>query len=119
MNEIEAKMGMAILTVHLIEWAKNTEKIPWINHYTNNLTRFVAVMAAILSAVGVHSALTGTFGSGGSLTITWPPADVLVTGLWNYALQWGMQRAYKRVIAPTSQAIVTVTALDKKGVDRA
>lgn len=114
MNEIEAKAAMAILTVHLIEWAKNSPHIKLIGPYTTTLTRLIAGLISVLTSAGVHFTLNGTFSSGGSTTITWPPADVIITGIWQWALQWGMQQMYLRNVVE-NKPTVKITA-DKSPV---
>lgn len=97
MNEIGYQVGVAVMAVHFINWLKDTKLIPFINAHSDVINRVVAFLAAIVGGLGMHFAAQGDLTSGGTLQITYPPLDVMVTGITHIAFQWGIQQTYFRL----------------------
>jgi hypothetical protein len=92
MNDTVFHMGVAALIVQLINWMKATKLIPFVNEHSTMITRFISVTAALLTGIGIHFITQGDFSSGGSLQITWPPLDVMLTSFITSVGQWGFQQ---------------------------
>ena len=85
-----------IIVAHIIEWAKNSQKIPWINKDTDKLNKAVSVLIAVLSGIGVHIAFDA---SAGSLTITGLALKSLLPAIYSAVKQYiAQQGTYKMYI---------------------
>jgi hypothetical protein len=86
---IETQVVASAVTVWLLQWAKNTRKIPWITQDTATLNRLLSALAAAAAAVGIHASY-----SAGTLTIT----GLTLSGIVLAALTWLKAFAFNEII---------------------
>jgi len=94
MNElISSQIGAAGISVYLIQWLKNTTKLPWINDATNQLNRWLSAFLAALAVVGIHVEFDQTVGI---LTVTGLTIAAVVPLAWNFITQFVLQEVIYR-----------------------
>lgn len=71
--------------VWVLQKFKSCPRLPWINENSATVNRIVAVIGALISAVGVHLTVTGSFLSGWSFNGTIPSGPVLISALFDFA----------------------------------
>ena len=78
----------------LLEWAKKSERVPWLDQYSGQVAKVCAAIAGALAAAGIQSSLdlaAGTFVISGLTTSGLGKFGVLVMqqlGLQELAYQW-------------------------------
>jgi hypothetical protein len=90
------QVGISVLAVYALEWAKRTEKISWVSANTDRLNRVIAVVVAFLTSVGFQFAMTGSWLTGGVLTVTIPSLPAIVSVLLHSLAQVGIQESFYR-----------------------
>lgn len=81
---------------YALEWLKRSPLFPMLSRDTGRLNRAVSMLVALLSSVGIVTAMNGhlTWDAGATLTLTIPPLSVLwgtvVHTVGQYAIQQGV-----------------------------
>lgn len=92
-NELVSTISASAMAVSIVQWAKNTKLIPFMDQHTAGMNRFVGWMAAFLSATGIHYQFNHDTGT---LTLTGLTAAALAHTTWDtvksYAFQWLVYR---------------------------
>ena len=97
------QLGASIVAVHVIQWLKKSRFFPLLTIDTYRANRFVSVFLAGASAVGFQFAMVGSLIDGGTVTITIPPLQALMTAVFRFALSYGAQEAYYRAAVNTER----------------
>jgi hypothetical protein len=106
LNATLHQAAVAVIAAHVMQWLK---KLPYMDWLGNPLVaRFMAGIAVVIGALGVHIQLSGTLESGGSFTLAWPMLSVMIDGAEHLVIQWVIQeRYYQKFLKP--QASIPVT----------
>lgn len=106
-----AQLTSSTMAVWVIDWLKASNWFPFINQNTWRVNRAAGIIAAALTAAGIHLALaSGTVE--GTYTIT-------VTGLtgaaaWEFAKGFAISMASQETILNMRQAIKSMKSLNQK-----
>lgn len=108
------QIGFSFITAYALEWLKRSKWFPWITVDSTTLNRYIGMLSAAATSIGLTFAADGTWAAGGVITIHVPPASVLLEALARFAGQAGLQHAiYEKLIRPTApvfdQAIAPVS----------
>lgn len=98
----------ALMVSFLIQWLKRSKWFGWITEDSaSRLKTQFGFMAAVLTAAGIHFAVSGSFldDGGASLTVSGLSINALKDVLW----QWASQQAWYRVVVKEPRE-VTITA---------
>lgn len=95
MNEavLGTQISAAGIAVYLIQWLKNTNKIPWVSASTDKLNRVLSVILAALATVGVNVQFDQ---AAGSLLITGLSLTTALTLGWKLVEQFVFQELIYR-----------------------
>lgn len=66
-NQFATQLTWGGIVVYLIQWLKKTPLAPFISQYTDRLNRALAILASVLTSVGINWDFAAT---SGTLTIT-------------------------------------------------
>lgn len=94
------QLALAGFVAFLIERAKNDPRFAWIDRYTDHITKIVAAIVAVASAIGISFMFDSEHGT---LTMTGIPtsleeiASILVMAFEQY---WGQKFFYLAAIKP-------------------
>lgn len=96
MNEslILSQIGSSALVVFLLQKAKESKWFPFLTTETAKLNRVVAVIAAGLVSVGVHTTFDK---SAGTLVITGLTVSGILHGLWAWLNSYAVQHSIYKV----------------------
>jgi hypothetical protein len=101
MNPLSAQVVISAVVVYLLQLAKKSRLIPWLTMETGRLNRVVAVIASLLSAVGIHFTYNR---SQGVLVIS----GLTLVGIATFAWRW--------LVSFVSQQLIFQTAVQKPAV---
>lgn len=122
MNELGYQFGIAVAIVHLINWLKNTKLVPWVTAHSATINRVIAFAGSVIGGLGVHAVMNGSLTSGGTLMITYPPLDAMVTSFAHIAASWGIQKLYfelQKTPARPLEMSISASALSRSGASAA
>lgn len=109
------QIGFAFLIAHGLEWLKRLKWFPLITEDTASLNRWISMLAAAVTSVGVTFATDATWASGGTITIHIPSGSVLIEALARFAGQAGLQEMiYSKAIQKPEPSVVVVPAVELK-----
>lgn len=101
-SEIVSQFTSAAVVVYLMQMLKRAQWFPWLTMETAKMNHVVAVVAAGVSALGVHFAFSS---SEGTLLITGLNASTIAHTAWHWANQYALQRVtYDTVAKPQAGA---------------
>lgn len=86
--------GFAMLIVYAIQFLKNAGWFPWLTQNTDMANRIVSLVTAVFVAVGIQWSMSGTWQAGGTITLTFPPAQVMFDAFLHYVTQVGLQETF-------------------------
>lgn len=98
MNQLSAQVVISAVVVYLLQLAKKSSLVPWLNKETAQLNRAVAVGASLFSSVGIHFTYST---AAGVLTIT----GLTLSGIGQFLWHW--------LTAFVSQQLIFQTAVNK------
>ena len=78
---------IAWATVHAIELLKNAKWFPWLQRDWTWILRLVGAAASIGTAMGVTMHLTGSWETGGTVTISYPSVRALLLSFYGWLVQ--------------------------------
>jgi hypothetical protein len=119
MDELGYQAGIAIFVVEFINWMKQTQWIPFVNKHSPEINKVVAFVGAVIGALGIHLASNGDLSSGGTLLITYPPLNVMLTSFGHIALSWGMQQVYFRLNKAVPDSMFSLSEVTPRGGGKA
>ena len=82
------QIGLAAAAVYVIQLLK-ASPIPWFNQHSDALNRFVSVLIALATAIGLTMNVHGNLSTGGSIMITFPSLPVILDGASHFLAQIG------------------------------
>jgi hypothetical protein len=88
--------GLAVAVVHLLQVAKQSKLVPFIDAHSDHITKLVTVLTAIATSVGISFVFTQTPEGVGSLTIGGLPTTAVgwVTVVLQTFASYGGQKFY-------------------------
>lgn len=91
--------GVAVCTVFLLDWLKQSKWVPWINRNSETLNRVISLVVAFGSAVGFKVlSHTGDIHTGGVITIAYPSITTILDTLGHGATQFGGQEILHKLL---------------------
>lgn len=105
MEEFSAQLTTAILTSQILEILKKQQWFPFLNEWSSGRwQRFIAVVAALLTSLGIGYSIDYTFIEGGKIVFVVPSGYLLLHGLFDMIKQFALQEfSYKAAFKPTTQ----------------
>jgi hypothetical protein len=106
LNEVVSQIAIAGLVAYALEFMKKSKLFPWINMEKKKLQRTLAMLAALVTAIGVHyqyDAATTQFVISGSLL-------ALRHGMWEFGKQVLFQQMiYDGIIRdPANESVIVL-----------
>lgn len=86
-DDLGFQLAIAAACGYLVRWAKRSESIPWLKPYSLGRIRWIAILAQMATAAGIHFTFDGTMNEAWSLTIGGPAVAHMVNGFVGYAIQ--------------------------------
>jgi hypothetical protein len=108
---ISNQVGVSVAVVYLIQLLKNSSWFPWISQHTDQLNRWISVVAAFATSVGFQFAFTGSAATGGTLIIQVPALTVVLSVLLHSLGQVGIQESFYRTAVKPSSDVTLVAGL--------
>lgn len=109
---LEHQIGIGLMTSYGLEILKKAGTIPWIRQDTEKLNRWLSIIMAFLTSVGLQFASEHNPTTGGwIITIAVPSVPVIWDTLVHATLQYGIQHtAYKGLLKPVQELSKTNAA---------
>jgi len=88
---LPTSVGVAVISAYVMHLLKAAKSVPKISFATTKLN---AVLRAIMSGVGtigISLSWAASATGGGTVSLAIPSLAVLLTGLWHWAVQFGIQ----------------------------
>jgi hypothetical protein len=86
-----SQLTVSAFVVMLMNWAKKTNKIPWVSTETARINKAAAIILSLLAAVGVHMTFDQ---NAGTLIIS----GLTLTGIVQMTLAWGKSYVFQQTI---------------------
>jgi hypothetical protein len=102
LDPMTIQIGASVAIVHVLEWIKKSDSIPWISAHTKTLNIWLAAAAAFCTTIGVTFVVNGSFWSGGAISFQMPPGQELITNAVRFVVQLGAQKAYYKIAVQPS-----------------
>lgn len=95
------EIGAAAVSAYLIQLAQRWSKLPWITEHTQAINFYARLVTSGASALGVGWVWGDLGTSGGhTLTISIPPAAIILHGLWHWFTQYAVQHGWGNLLSP-------------------
>jgi hypothetical protein len=111
---ISNQVGVSVAVVYLIQLLKSSPWFPWITQHTDQLNRWISVIAAFATSVGFQFAFTGSAAAGGTLVVQIPALTVILSVLLHSLGQVGIQESFYRAAVKTPTATTTINTINVK-----
>jgi hypothetical protein len=111
---ISNQVGVSVAVVYLIQLLKSSPWFPWITQHTDQLNRWISVIAAFATSVGFQFAFTGSAVAGGTLVVQIPALTVILSVLLHSLGQVGIQESFYRAAVKTPTATTTINTINVK-----
>jgi len=90
-DALTEQVAIAYIAARLIECAKRSSLLPWVNEHSDDLNRWLSRIIAVATSAGLTVAWSGSVDAGGVLTITVPSASAwmqfVVNAVFSFASQ--------------------------------
>lgn len=97
-------VGLATIIVLLLQWAKRTRMVPWLNQHSDIANRIASLVAAFCASAGLKIASSGSFEHGGQIVLMFPPLTEIVDAIVHFAGQSGLQEmVYRMGVKPITK----------------
>ncbi len=100
-HAIGSQLSAALLVAYVLQWAKQSNVVPWISEHTKGLNRVLTGLTSLVAAVGISYTFDA---STGVLTIGGLHASALATGAWTWVQQWALQQGAADMILTKATA---------------
>ena len=101
-SELGAQATIAIIVSFGLQWVKKSQYFPWITTKTENVNRWVSILVAFFTGVGIYAQWNN-----GTLIITGITATNIYHAVVRAVEQWTFQQTvYRTVIAPPQSGVV-------------
>jgi hypothetical protein len=113
---IPTSLSAAIVLGYLLDYAKRLKQVPQINYYSNKLNAWVRLVVTGIATLGVSWTWSATTTGGHQWIVTIPATAVLASGIWHWAVQYGLQHGWEILLAqrPIAQKAMAAQAVTAK-----
>jgi hypothetical protein len=88
---------VAVLSAYVMHLLKAAKSLPKINFYTTKLNFGLRAAMSAIGTIGISLKWAAATAGGGTVVIAIPGAMVLLSGLWHWAGQFGVQHGFESV----------------------
>jgi hypothetical protein len=96
-NLMFTHLTSAAICAYVLQLLQQWKALPWITAHTTWLNVALRALLSGASAVGIHSAWTGTSATGWQIVIGIPAASVLAHGLFEWVGQYSLQHGLLKI----------------------
>ena len=82
------QIPLGLVLVFVQNWLKKQSWFPLISYDSARANHLFSIVLTGLTTIGIHIAHTGSFSAGGTISITLPPAMVILYGIWHWIQQY-------------------------------
>lgn len=103
LSQLTHQGGIGVIAVYILQWLKNSTHFPWLTQDTAKLNRWVGLMVALGTSLGVKYAATAASGGGYHVVLDIPSMQALGDALIHAAAQFaGQQVLYHTAVKAVS-----------------
>ena len=103
-TDLSAHLTTGAVVVYAIEYMKSSKLFPWLTVESTTACRVISAVAAAAMAFGIQA--SGDSAAGWTITI--PPLEILLAGIWHWSEQFVVQQlAYDAVIQRSGKGVTT------------
>jgi hypothetical protein len=105
-STLPTSLGVALIMGYILDYLKRLQSIPKISYYTTRINFLIRLAMAGVGTLGV-SWVWSAAGTGHQLLITIPAWSALLSGLFHWIAQYGVQHGWEIQLAqrPVARAV--------------